>query len=175
MDQGRRTSDRKSVGLLVKLKHETVGSFTEEFATNISPGGMFIRSRTPQPVGTPVRFDVQIANGVRVLQGTATVRWVRDVNDPAGPPGMGLQFQELDTASRALVDLMLQRKPGGGAVPAAAPLPSIAPVVAPGIAPLSAPGIAPLSAPVRPPVAAPPVSTAAAPRPAAAPARPTAV
>ncbi|NRD66784.1 TIGR02266 family protein, partial [Corallococcus exiguus] len=172
MDQGRRTSDRKSVGLLVKLKHESVGSFTEEFATNISPGGMFIRSRTPQPVGTPVRFEVQIANGVRVLQGTATVRWVRDVNDPAGPPGMGLQFQELDTASRALVDLMLQRKPGGGAVPAAAPLPSIAPVVAPGIAPLAAPGIAPLTAPgiapVSPPVAVPPV--AAAPRPAAVPA-----
>ncbi|RKI48618.1 TIGR02266 family protein, partial [Corallococcus sp. AB049A] len=165
MDQGRRTSDRKSVGLLVKLKHETVGSFTEEFATNISPGGMFIRSRTPQPVGTPVRFDVQIANGVRVLQGTATVRWVRDVNDPAGPPGMGLQFQELDTASRALVDLMLQRKPGASAAPAA-PLPSIAP----GIAPLAAaPGIAP----VRPPVAAPPVP--AAPRPVAAPARPAAV
>ncbi|WP_199746023.1 TIGR02266 family protein [Corallococcus sp. AB030] len=177
MDQGRRTSDRKSVGLLVKLKHESVGSFTEEFATNISPGGMFIRSRTPQPVGTPVRFEVQIANGVRVLQGTATVRWVRDVNDPAGPPGMGLQFQELDTASRALVDLMLQRKPGGGAVPAAAPLPSIAPVVAPGIAPLAAPGIAPLTAPgiapVSPPVAVPPV--AAAPRPAAVPARPAAV
>ncbi|NNB89767.1 TIGR02266 family protein [Corallococcus exiguus] len=177
MDQGRRTSDRKSVGLLVKLKHESVGSFTEEFATNISPGGMFIRSRTPQPVGTPVRFEVQIANGVRVLQGTATVRWVRDVNDPAGPPGMGLQFQELDTASRALVELMLQRKPG--AVSAAAPLPSIAPVVAPGIAPLAAPGIAPLTAPgiapVRPPVAVPPVSSAAAPRPAAVPARPTAV
>ncbi|WP_375754760.1 TIGR02266 family protein [Corallococcus exercitus] len=167
MDQGRRTSDRKSVGLLVKLKHETVGSFTEEFATNISPGGMFIRSRTPQPVGTPVRFEVQIANGVRVLQGTATVRWVREVNDPAGPPGMGLAFEDLDTASRALVDLMLQRKPGASAAPAAAPLPSIAPAVAPGIAPVVAPGIAPLAAPgiapVRPPVAAPPRPAAVAP------------
>ncbi|GMT98229.1 hypothetical protein KH5H1_23480 [Corallococcus caeni] len=173
MDQGRRTSDRKSVGLLVKLKHESVGSFTEEFATNLSPGGMFIRSRTPQPVGTPVRFEVQIANGVRVLQGTATVRWVREVNDPAGPPGMGLAFEELDTASRALVDLMLQRKPGASAAPAAAPLPSIAPAVAPGIAPVVAPGIAP----VRPLVAAPPRPAAVAPvRPAAppaAPARPT--
>ncbi|MFB1480283.1 TIGR02266 family protein [Corallococcus sp. RDP092CA] len=177
MDQGRRTSDRKSVGLLVKLKHESVGSFTEEFATNISPGGMFIRSRTPQPVGTPVRFEVQIANGVRVLQGAATVRWVREVNDPAGPPGMGLQFLELDTASRALVDMMLQRK-AGGAAPVAAPLPSIAPVVAPGIAPLASPGIAPLTvpgiAPVRPPAAAP-APAATAPRPAATSARPAAV
>ncbi|NBD12536.1 TIGR02266 family protein [Corallococcus silvisoli] len=175
MDQGRRTSDRKSVGLLVKLKHESVGSFTEEFATNLSPGGMFIRSRTPQPVGTPVRFEVQIANGVRVLQGTATVRWVREVNDPAGPPGMGLQFQELDTPSRALVELMLQRKPGGGAAPVAAPLPSIAPVVAPIAAPVRPVAVPPVAAPVRPvavpPVAAPARPVAVAP-PAAAPVRP---
>ncbi|MCY1031860.1 TIGR02266 family protein [Corallococcus sp. BB11-1] len=161
MDQGRRTTDRKSVGLLVKLKHESVGSFTEEFATNLSPGGMFIRSRTPQPVGTPVRFEVQIANGVRVLQGSATVRWVREVNDPAGPPGMGLQFLELDTASRALVELMLQRKPGAGAPAPVAPvsaLPSIAPVVAPLAAAPQRPVAAPpqRSAPVAPPVAAPP-------------------
>ncbi|WP_199732888.1 TIGR02266 family protein [Corallococcus sp. CA031C] len=153
MDQGRRTTDRKSVGLLVKLKHESVGSFTEEFATNLSPGGMFIRSRTPQPVGTPVRFEVQIANGVRVLQGSATVRWVREVNDPAGPPGMGLQFLELDTASRALVELMLQRKPVAGAAPVAAvaPLPSIAPIVAP-VAAAPRP-----AAPQRPAVVVPPV------------------
>ncbi|RKG97299.1 TIGR02266 family protein [Corallococcus carmarthensis] len=66
---------------------------------------------------------------------------------------------------------MLQRKPGGSAAPAAAPLPSIAPVVAPGIAPLAAPGIAP----VRPLVAAPPAPAVASPRPAAVPARPSAV
>ncbi|MBJ6763352.1 TIGR02266 family protein [Myxococcaceae bacterium JPH2] len=140
MEQGRRTTDRKAVGLLVRLKHESVGSFAEEFATNLSPGGMFIRSRTPQPVNTPVRFEVQIAGGVRVLQGTATVRWVREVNDPAGPPGMGLQFEELDTASRALVDLMLQTRPATSA-PVASALPSIAPVVAP-----VAPAVAPVAA-----------------------------
>ncbi|WP_326491748.1 TIGR02266 family protein [Myxococcus stipitatus] len=138
----------------MKLKHESVGSFAEEFATNLSPGGMFIRSRTPQPVGTPVKFEVQIAGGVRVLRGTAEVRWVRDVGDPSGPPGMGLQFQELDAASRSLVDMMLLGKSGGdgiGIAPAVAPLaPSIAPAVAP-LAPSIAPAIAPV--PSRPAVA----------------------
>src|SRR6185295_14803915 len=108
MEQGRRATDRKAVGLLVKLKHSDVGSFAEEFATNLSPGGMFIRSRTPQPVGTLVKFEVQIAGGVRVLRGTAVVRWVRDANNPEGPPGMGLQFQELDPLTQALIDRMLQ-------------------------------------------------------------------
>ncbi|AGC48460.1 DnaK family protein [Myxococcus stipitatus DSM 14675] len=154
MDQGRRTTDRKSVGLLVKLKHESVGSFAEEFATNLSPGGMFIRSRTPQPVGTPVKFEVQIAGGVRVLRGTADVRWVREVGDPSGPPGMGLQFQELDPASRALVDMMLLQRGAEASVAPVAPLPAVAPVVAP-----LAPAIAPLTPAVAPvqakPVAAP--------------------
>src|SRR5688500_16343768 len=108
MEQGRRATDRKSVGLLVKLKHSDVGSFAEEFATNLSPGGMFIRSRSPQPVGTLVKFEVQIAGGVRVLRGTAVVRWVRDVADAEGPPGMGLQFQDLDPVTQALIDRMLE-------------------------------------------------------------------
>ncbi|MCP3168479.1 TIGR02266 family protein [Myxococcus qinghaiensis] len=159
MDQGRRTTDRKAVGLLVKLKHESVGSFAEEFATNLSPGGMFIRSRTPQPVGTPVKFEVQIAGGVRVLHGTADVRWIREVGDPSGPPGMGLQFHELDPASRALVDMMLlQRKPEAP-VAVVSPLPAIAPSVAP---------LAPAIAPLMP--AVPPVQARPAPPPAAKPA-----
>ncbi|WP_343073413.1 TIGR02266 family protein, partial [Pyxidicoccus fallax] len=159
----------------MKLKHETVGSFAEEFATNLSPGGMFIRSRTPQPVGTPVKFEVQIAGGVRVLRGSAHVRWVREVGDPAGPPGMGLQFQELDEASRALVDMMLQRK-SGAAASAATPLPSVAPVVAPTVAPAVAPSVAPAVAPAVAPVA--PRVAPAQPRPAtpvpSAPTRPVA-
>ncbi|XXF77313.1 TIGR02266 family protein [Myxococcaceae bacterium GXIMD 01537] len=176
MDQGRRATDRKAVGLLVKLKHTDVGSFAEEFATNLSPGGMFIRSRTPQPVGTPVKFEVQIAGGVRVLRGSALVRWTRDVNDPAGPPGMGLQFTEVDAATQALIDMMLlRRKPAAAAPPVAPPpaakpdlaaleaemrerlaaasvpvdepLPTVAPVIAP-VAPVRA-----VRAPVVPPVA----------------------
>ncbi|HZI11334.1 MAG TPA: TIGR02266 family protein, partial [Myxococcus sp.] len=145
----------------MKLKHETVGSFAEEFATNLSPGGMFVRSRTPQAVGTPVKFEVQIANGTRVLRGAAVVRWVREVGDPAGPPGMGLQFEELDPASRALVDMMLQKRKPDAPAPALAPLPGIAPVVAP---------VAPLVPPVqaRPAPAAPPVQARPAPAPRAA-------
>ncbi|MCP3139372.1 TIGR02266 family protein [Pyxidicoccus sp. QH1ED-7-1] len=160
MDQGRRTTDRKAVGLLVKLKHETVGSFAEEFATNLSPGGMFVRSRTPQPVGTPVKFEVQIAGGVRVLRGAATVRWVRDVGDPAGPPGMGLQFDELDPASRALVDKMLLQRKADAPALTQTPLPSIAPSVAPAVAPMQAPRVAPMQArPVPPAPPAPPAPT----------------
>jgi uncharacterized protein (TIGR02266 family) len=164
MDQDRRTTDRKAVGLLVKLKHTDISSFVEEFAVNVSPGGMFIRSREPQPVGTPVKFEVRIAEGVRVMRGSALVRWVRPPEDLSGPPGMGIQFTELDPASQALVDRMLQRK-GEVSVPvpqmpAMTPPPVSAPPVARAKPPSAAP-VTPSVAPVVPPVQGiPPVAPA---------------
>ncbi|QRN98694.1 TIGR02266 family protein [Archangium violaceum] len=147
MDQDRRTTDRKAVGLLVKLKHTDISSFVEEFAVNISPGGMFIRSREPQPVGTPVKFEVRIAEGVRVMRGAAVVRWVRPPEDLSGPPGMGIQFTELDPASQALVDRMLQRKGEVQQVPRT-PARTPPPVVAPPVAPVRPPAAAPVVPPV---------------------------
>src|SRR5262245_57859243 len=107
MDPGRRKADRRSVSLLVKLKHQNVATFEEEFATNLRDGGWFIRSRQPQPVGTLLKFEVQLAGGQRMMRGTAEVRWVRPPGDPAGGPGMGVQFEQLDEPTRALVDRLL--------------------------------------------------------------------
>ncbi|HEX8439391.1 TIGR02266 family protein, partial [Archangium sp.] len=157
MDESRRATDRKSVGLLVKLKHTNIGSFVEEFAVNLSPGGMFIRSREPQPVGTPVKFEVRIADGVRVLRGSAVVRWVRPPEDLSGPPGMGIQFTELEPASQALVERMLQRKGEAPAVEAprtAAPPPSVAALPVAPVRPPAAPMVPPMArAPSGAPVA----------------------
>ncbi|MGV3621428.1 MAG: TIGR02266 family protein [Archangium sp.] len=110
MDQNR-TKQRKLVSLLVKLTHKGIDEFVQKYATNISEGGMFIRTRDPKPIGTDLSFKVEIADGQRVLQGVATVKWTRSDGDPSGPAGMGLEFRELDDASRMLVDRMLGRTP----------------------------------------------------------------
>ncbi len=116
---------RKAVNLTVKLAHKGVDEFVEKYATNISVGGLFIRTRDPQPLGTLVHFKIEIANSQRMLQGTAVVKWIRGPTDPAGPPGMGLEFKELDAASHAVVKRILA---GNQAPSALAPPPSIAPV-----------------------------------------------
>ncbi|MBL8910925.1 MAG: TIGR02266 family protein, partial [Archangium sp.] len=158
MSNENRTNQRKQVGLLVKLAHKGLDEFASKYATNLSDGGMFIRTREPKPVGTELNFKVEIASGQRVLQGTAIVRWVRGENDPGGPAGMGLQFVTLDPASRELVDRMLGIKsslPDATAPAPAAPAPKIptgsqagvksplAPSIAPSIAPAVAPSVAP--------------------------------
>ena len=87
---------RKAVNLTVKLAHKGVDEFVEKYATNISAGGLFVRTREPQPLGTVVNFKIEIANSQRMLQGSAIVKWIRGPTDPDGPPGMGLEFKELD-------------------------------------------------------------------------------
>ncbi len=119
----KRSTTRRAVGLLVKLGHHGVDEFVQKYATNLSSGGMFIRTREPKAIGTELRFKVEIADGQRVLQGTGVVRWVRAAEEAAGSPGMGIEFLSLDSASRALVDRMLRARPAQ-----AAHLPPLTPV-----------------------------------------------
>ncbi|MDP2269087.1 MAG: TIGR02266 family protein [Archangium sp.] len=147
MDHNRSTQ-RKLVGLLVKLAHKGVDEFASKYATNLSDGGMFIRTREPKPQGTELSFKVEIADGQRVLQGVAIVRWTRAEGDPNGPPGMGLEFLKLDPASRALVDRMLGFN--------AAAVPKIAPATTPSRGLPVAAAIAPVTTPSKQLPVAPP-------------------
>lgn len=158
MEEKRKRGARKAVNLLVRLKHPDVSAFAEQYATNLSPGGIFIRTRQPPPVGTLLAIKIEIAAGVRVLQGTATVRWTRAAGDPEGPPGMGLQFEELDEASRALIDRMM----AAPAVPRAYPesAPSNLPVEDEPLSPPPPPAKAAAPAPVRPQASRPTPSPA---------------
>lgn len=142
MSKEQRKEPRKHVGLLVRLQHANVDNFVEQYATNVSSGGMFIRSKTPQAVGTAVRFEVQLSTQLPVFRGTGTVRWVRAVGDPDGPPGMGVQFDQLDEASRKMLARILEKKAATPA-PVAPPEPAQAPSSAP--SDFSPPSIAPLT------------------------------
>jgi molecular chaperone DnaK len=124
-----RATERKLVGLLVKLAYKGLDEFASKYASNLSDGGMFVCMREPKPVGTELSFKVEIGNGQRVLQGIAVVRWIRSDGEPGGPSGMGLEFLTLDPASRALVDRMV-----GKAAPIETPRPpTVAPVIAPAV------------------------------------------
>lgn len=98
---------RRPVNLTVKLKYRGVHEFIDGYATNVSENGLFIRTPEPKPPGTTMHFKIELASGIRVLQGSATVRWVRTPAEGGGPPGMGLEVGELDAASAALMQRLL--------------------------------------------------------------------
>ena len=103
-------SDRVTLGLIVQLAFKNVAEFVQGYSVNISASGMFVRSHSPQPEGTLVQFEMQLASGVPVLRGAGFVVWSQT---PAGPndkprvPGMGIRFTQLAPESKQLIRQMV--------------------------------------------------------------------
>jgi len=163
----RRGGERKPVGLLVKLSYGSVDEFVERYAVNMSRGGLFVRTRDPRPVGTPLALELRLVTGETVIRGEGEVRWVQTPDSaaralPPLAPGMGVHFTRLDASSQGVVERMIALRERRGLAPGVA---SPAPVAA-------RPAVTPL--PTRAPSPLPPPLPATADGPPAAPAPPRA-
>lgn len=102
---------RKPIALQVRLAFDDVSDFTERYATNISEGGIFIRSRDPRPVGSRLTFELRLRSGEVAFAGEGIVRWVQGLDARGlGVPGMGLQFEHLTDESRAVLARVLAER-----------------------------------------------------------------
>ena len=95
--------------VVVNHEFESIDSFLTEYVSNISHGGVFIRSRSPLPVGTRVelRFTI-IVDDVESIEGQGEV--VRVVEGSNG--GMGVAFTALEPKSEALINELMERGNG---------------------------------------------------------------
>ncbi|MGB8930907.1 MAG: TIGR02266 family protein, partial [Anaeromyxobacteraceae bacterium] len=126
----KRGGDRTPVGLLVRLSYGSVDEFVDRFATNLSRGGVFIRTRSPKPAGTQLAFELKLANGETVVKGLGTVLWSRAEDPHATPPiapGMGVQFTDLDEPSRAIIERVMEHRGHRGVAPGVASPSPVAP------------------------------------------------
>lgn len=94
----------------VRLDFPQLADFVREYSADISLGGMFIKTSRPQPVGTSFRFECRLADDFKIIQGQATVMWVREKEEgPRRPAGMGVRFDELTGDSRELIFRIVDR------------------------------------------------------------------
>lgn len=103
------TSQRKDERLTINKEFDSFDQFIQEYVTNISRTGVFIKTKTPAPVGTEVdlRFTV-IMDDIETIEGVGVV--VRVEQDPEG---MGVVFKELSAYSQGLINKLLTRPAGG--------------------------------------------------------------
>lgn len=125
----RRVHPRKDVSLRVRVRAENVDEFVDQFAHNISKGGLFLRSQKPYPVDTELQFEILLKDGSKVLRGKGKVTWSQPSPGPGEKPrncGMGVKFIGLDAASKELVERILEYKEelNSPVAPAPAPAPS---------------------------------------------------
>jgi uncharacterized protein (TIGR02266 family) len=101
-----------SAAVRVRLRYTDLDTFIERFAPNVTRGGVFLASKSPRAEGEVFFFEVQLADGTVALSGEGKVIWVKAFNpaEPQKPHGMGVQFVQVDGASRATLDRILQVK-----------------------------------------------------------------
>lgn len=101
-DDHRRSDDR----VTINQEFESFDAFIEEYVTNLSRTGAFLKTRSPLAVGTKVnlRFTV-LHDEMEFIEGVGEVVRVQD-----DPPGVGVVFSELSPASQAVLDRLLAQR-----------------------------------------------------------------
>jgi hypothetical protein len=100
-DEGKRREER----LTINKEFDSFDAFIEEYVTNISRTGAFVKRPDPLPVGTEIdlRFTV-IMDDIETIEGVGRVVRVQD-----DPPGMGVVFKKLSTYSEKLIQKLLAK------------------------------------------------------------------
>jgi PilZ domain len=100
MNDGKRADER----MTINKEFESFDAFIQEYVTNISRSGVFVRAQSPLAVGTRVnlRFTV-IMDDMETIEGVGEV--VRVEKD-----GMGVVFRELNAYSKDLIDKLLTQR-----------------------------------------------------------------
>jgi molecular chaperone DnaK len=161
-----RDSRRVPLETRVQFKFDRFTGFISEFSENISPGGMFIRTRAPQPPGTVLDLEFRLGDGFELIKGTGEVVWNRAEDEGAArPSGMGIRFLELSQGSKDLIYRIVDQHIQRGGTPfdvmqrppdltPAAPAPRYPMPVPPAPPPVSAPAPFPDIFDLPPPLAA---------------------
>ena len=104
MDESERPNDRRQTPrLTINKQFASFDDFVEEYVTNVSGSGAFIRTDSPLPIGTEVdlKFSV-VLDGVETIEGVGVV-----VRVETNPAGMGVAFKELGGYSKRLMEKLL--------------------------------------------------------------------
>jgi len=107
----RRRTER--VDLVVRVEYKTVDELFSEFARNINEGGMFVETESPPENGAPVALQFRVPGSEEPIQVMGRV--VRtSVGERGDPPGMGIEFDDLDEQSRELINQLVRSLRVGG-------------------------------------------------------------
>ena len=96
MSSDRRAHARHSVRILVQHHENTEAPYEVDYASDLSTGGLFIKSHIEAPLGSTIHVQFAPAKDARMVEAFCRVARVT-------PTGVGAEFVQMDTASIALL------------------------------------------------------------------------
>jgi hypothetical protein len=92
---------RESERVTINKEFSSFDEFLQEYVTNISRSGVFIKTKSPLPVGTVVNLHFTvIMEGIETVEGTGEVTRLAE-------GGMGVVFREISNYSKAIIERLL--------------------------------------------------------------------
>jgi len=98
--------------LRIKLRYDDVEVMVQRFATNVGKSGLFLPTKSLQPIGAEIKFELRLADDTPVLVGLGRVKLAQppDPNNPKATFGMAIELMRVTPQSRALILRMLERR-----------------------------------------------------------------
>ena len=113
------------VVLRIKLRYDDLDTMVLKFASNVGKSGLFLPTKSIQPIGTEVKFELRLSNDTPVLVGLGRVKHVRPP-DPANPKaafGMAIELMRVSREGREVIIKMIERRRALGLPEVAIPFP----------------------------------------------------
>ncbi|NVB79500.1 MAG: hypothetical protein HOV81_13980 [Kofleriaceae bacterium] len=113
------------VVLRIKLRYDDVDAMVQRFAPNVGKSGLFLPTKSIQPIGTEVKFELRLANDTPVLVGMGKVKHVKppDPKQPRAAFGMAIELTRVSREGREVIIRMIERRRAMGLADVAIPIP----------------------------------------------------
>ena len=105
MSDNKRQHTRVAVSL--KVSYPSKGDLQRDLVTDLSPGGLFIRTSKPLDIGTEIDLEVTLAAEDPPINVRGKVVWLRSTG---AKEGMGIQFTGI--MGPVLADMVHEAKKG---------------------------------------------------------------
>ncbi|MFO0727663.1 MAG: PilZ domain-containing protein [Myxococcota bacterium] len=97
----RRKYPRVDLNLLIQYRFDSFDDFLVEYASNISEGGIFLRTNAERPHGSMIYLQFALRDGTTLIEGLGKIV---HVNPPdSAEPGLGIEFVSLDEESKDMI------------------------------------------------------------------------
>ena len=102
---------------VLRVEFESRGALVAAYLTNLSKGGLLLRTESPVSVGDELNLVVSVLGFHPPIEARGAVRWVSR-EDPNALPSAGLEFVQMQPEHRARLDRLLMKlnEMSGGAV-----------------------------------------------------------
>ncbi len=106
----RRRAPRAALNLLIQHRFATYEDFLSDQSMDISSGGIFICTESPREEGALVYLQFSLSEGTPLIEGLGRVVRVNPPGIAGRVAGMGIEFVNLDDASRrTIADVVAHR------------------------------------------------------------------